>query len=115
MIVVWIIQAAGSYDQIVWFCDLFDIAWYATTYGIPFWALMVFLFVWFLPVFNVTTGFNGPGGSGFGLLLLYAAIGGGDMAMSFVYRPVFSSWKQIVLDLKAEEERDALTADLLDE
>ena len=59
ILVVWMMQAFGSYDQIITFVNLFDLSVYATTYGIPFWEGMIFLFMWFLPVFGVDTGFNG--------------------------------------------------------
>jgi hypothetical protein len=78
--VVFLMQIFGGYEQIVQYVEIFDLSVYATTYGISFWGAMIFLFIWFLPAFNVETGFSGNGGEGFGALFTYALIGGGDMA-----------------------------------
>lgn len=83
--VVFLMQVFGSYDQIILYVDFFDLVVYATTYGLPFWGAMFLLFIWFLPVVDVETGFLGNGGDGFGILLAYLLIGGGDMAASFAF------------------------------
>lgn len=78
-------QAFGGYDQIITYVNFFDLAVYATNYGIPFWAGMFFTWVWFLPAFNANTGFRGTGGEGFGILLAYCIIGGGDYVASYIF------------------------------
>jgi len=67
------------------------------------WGFMILLCAWLLPSFGVSTGFNGTGGEGFGLFLLYAIIGGGSLAAEILYDPVFAEWKDIVLAMKEEE------------
>lgn len=112
IIVTWIMAAAGSYDQVVWFVETFKIVHYAVVWGgVPFWALCAILFVWLLPVFGVDTGFLGNGGEGFGLVLLYVILGGADMVASILYLPVFENWKVLVLEMKLEEEERALLAE----
>jgi len=63
------------------------------------------LFIWFFPAFNVETGFSGDGGLGFGVVLAYLAIGGGDWAASWLLKPIFATWKELTLEEKAEAQR----------
>lgn len=100
--VVFLMQAFGGYEQIIQYVYIFDLSVYATTYGIPFWAAMIFLFFWFFPAFNVDTGFNANGGEAFGAFLAYALCGGGDMAAGILLTPVFAVWKELTLEEQAE-------------